>query len=67
MKGICMQSPSPRKMSSGMVSLSDSSRFMRHVKKKHQVPVYQWYTPSHTSSVPGLNYPNLKADGMDGG
>jgi pimeloyl-ACP methyl ester carboxylesterase len=34
-----------------------------HVKKAHDIPVFQWYTPSHTSSVPGLNYPNLKADG----
>lgn len=32
-------------------------------KKKHNVPVYQWYTPSETTSIPGLNYPNLKADG----
>ncbi len=34
-----------------------------YIKRKYTVPAYQWYTPSETSSIPGLNYPNLKADG----
>ena len=33
------------------------------LKAKYDVPVYQWYSPSGEGSVPGLNWPNLKADG----
>lgn len=33
------------------------------LKAKYKVPVYQWYSPSGEGSVPGLNWPNLKADG----
>ena len=33
------------------------------LKAKYDVPVYQWYSPSSEGSVPGLNWPNLKADG----
>ena len=33
------------------------------LKAKYDVPVYQWYSPSGEGSVPGLSWPNLKADG----
>ena len=34
-----------------------------NLKKNYKIDAYQWYTPSREGSIPGLNYPNLKADG----
>lgn len=35
-----------------------------YIKKNYpEVPVYQWYSPSHEGSIPGLNWPNLPSDG----
>ena len=34
-----------------------------YLKKNYKIDAYQWYTPSREGSIPGLNYPNLKADG----
>jgi hypothetical protein len=34
-----------------------------YLKKKYDIPLYQWYTPSQTGATPGHNYPNVRADG----
>lgn len=33
------------------------------IKAKHDVPVFQWYSPSTNGSKVGIEYPNLKSDG----
>jgi len=34
------------------------------LKAKYDVPVYQWYSPGHKGSAPGVTgYPNIRADG----
>lgn len=39
------------------------SRAYEVIKPRHDIPVYQWYSPSSAGSVPGLNWPNIPADG----
>jgi len=40
------------------------NRLYELIKAKHDVPIYQWYSPSSHGSIPGVTgWPNLKADG----
>lgn len=40
------------------------NRFYGELKARHDVPVYQWFSPSTGGSIPGISgWPNLKADG----
>lgn len=40
------------------------NRLYELIKAKHDVPIYQWYSPSSHGSIPGVTgWPNLKSDG----
>jgi hypothetical protein len=34
-----------------------------YLKKKYNVPLWQWWSPSHAGSIVGMSWPNLPSDG----